>query len=60
MFMFIYLGNIQFKSTDGIFTINELLYKPLKSIITLQPTGEYWGSTNNRIDATIFVLKEYK
>lgn len=59
MFMFIYLGNIQFKSTDGIFTINELLYKPLKSIITLQPTGEYWGSTNNRIDATIFVLKEY-
>lgn len=57
--IFIFFGDIQFKSTDGIFTINELLFRPFISIITLQPTGEFWGSTNNRIDATIFVLIEY-
>ncbi len=57
--IFIFFGDIQFKSTDGIFTINELLFRPFISIITLQPTGEFWGSNNNRIDATIFVLIEY-
>lgn len=57
--IFIFFGDIQFKSTDGIFTINELLFRPFISIITLQPTGEFWGSNNNRIDAAIFVLIEY-
>jgi hypothetical protein len=44
---------------SGEYSLNDLLYEPIKRIVTLETTGEFWGSLNNRIDAAISVLIEY-
>ena len=44
---------------NGTYTLGDLLVRPIMSIVTLQPSGEAWGSLNNRTDAAIFVIIEY-
>ena len=48
---------IQF--ANQTYTLNELLFKPIIGILTLQPSGEERGSLNNRMDSSIFVIIEY-
>lgn len=47
------------KFESGTYSINDLLVNPILGIFSLTPTGEEWGSINNRMDAAIFVLIEY-
>jgi hypothetical protein len=41
------------------YTLEDLLIRPITRILTLDATGETWGSLNNRTDASIFVIIEY-
>jgi O-Antigen ligase len=41
------------------YSVGELLLQPIINIVTLQASGETWGSINNRTDAAIFVIIEY-
>lgn len=49
----------EFSTSQGTYTFRELISNPIARIVALESTGEMWGSTNNRVDATIFVLIEY-
>ncbi len=49
--------NVNF--ANDTYTLNSLLFQPIFNILTLQPSGETWGSINNRTDAAIFVTIEY-
>lgn len=44
---------------SGGYSLDDLLYQPVKRVLTLETTGEFWGSLNNRTDAAISVLIEY-
>jgi len=41
------------------YSIDDLLLKPIMNVLTLQSTGEWLGSLNNRTDAAIFAIIEY-
>lgn len=41
------------------YTLDQLLFQPIINIVKLRPSGEDWGSINNRMDASIFVITEY-
>lgn len=41
------------------YSIGDLLVQPIVSIVSLQASGEEWGSLNNRTDAAVFVILEY-
>jgi hypothetical protein len=44
---------------NDTYTLDDLLFRPILNIVTLQSSGEEWGSINNRTDAAIFVTIEY-
>jgi hypothetical protein len=52
-------SDIDINFSNGTYTLEDLLVRPIISIATLQPSGETWGSLNNRTDAAIFVIIEY-
>jgi hypothetical protein len=52
-------SDIDISFANGTYTLGELLVQPIMNIVTLQPSGEAWGSLNNRTDAAIFVIIEY-
>lgn len=41
------------------YSIDDLFLQPIMNVLTLEPTGEYLGSLNNRTDAAIFAIIEY-
>lgn len=53
------LGDTEIKFSLDTYTIDDLFLAPIRSIIMLNPSGEEWGSINNRTDAAIFALIEY-
>jgi O-Antigen ligase len=53
------VSEIDINFANGTYTLGELLVRPIVNIVTLQPSGEPWGSLNNRTDAAIFVIIEY-
>ena len=53
------LADSQVAFSNKQYSVGELLVRPILSILTLQPSGEEWGSLNNRTDAAIFVIIEY-
>ncbi len=56
---FYIFGNVPFETTQGVYSLNGILMEPISRILALNPSGEVWGSVNNRTDATIFVVIEY-
>ncbi|MFM2289032.1 MAG: hypothetical protein RL684_2175 [Pseudomonadota bacterium] len=53
------LSDTEIRFATDTYTVGDLLVKPLVNILTLQDSGENWGSINNRTDAAIFVIIEY-
>lgn len=58
-FAFFQLSAYELQFATQSYTLEELLIKPIISILTLQASGEELGSINNRMDASIFVIIEY-
>lgn len=56
---FLEMRTTEIQFTNQSYTLEELLIKPVIGILTLQASGEEWGSINNRMDASIFVIIEY-
>lgn len=44
---------------NDTYTLNDLIITPIVNILSLESSGETWGSLNNRTDAAIFVTIEY-
>jgi hypothetical protein len=44
---------------NDTYTVGDLLVQPVINILSLQASGEEWGSLNNRTDAAIFNIIEY-
>jgi hypothetical protein len=55
----IVLSNVDIAFANDTYTLGDLLIQPLMNIVSLSPSGEEWGSLNNRTDAAIFVIIEY-
>lgn len=53
------LRDVSIEFANSPYTVGDLLVTPAENILTLQASGERWGSLNNRADAAIFVIKEY-
>lgn len=53
------LSNTVLNFESGEYTFNDLLIRPVVNILTLESSGETWGSLNNRTDAAIFTIIEY-
>lgn len=53
------LSNTIISFESGEYTFNDLLIRPAMSILTLESSGETWGSLNNRTDAAVFTVIEY-
>jgi O-Antigen ligase len=53
------LSDIDIEFANDSYTLADLLLKPLSGILSLESSGEEWGSLNNRTDAAIFVIIEY-
>jgi hypothetical protein len=53
------LRTVDVPFVSGTYTLEDLLISPIRRILTLDATGETWGSLNNRTDATVFVIIEY-
>lgn len=56
---FLEMRTTEIQFANQSYTLEELLIKPVIGILTLQASGEEWGSINNRMDASIFVIIEY-
>ena len=55
----LYFSDTDLRFSNETYTFNQLLVQPIINIIKLQPSGEEWGSINNRMDSAIFVVIEY-
>ncbi len=53
------LSDVDIHFANDTYSIRELLIHPVMNVLTLEPTGEHWGSINNRSDAATFVIIEY-
>lgn len=53
------VSDVDIRFANDTYTFEDLLFRPILNIITLQSSGEEWGSINNRTDAAIFVMIEY-
>lgn len=53
------ISNTGIMFESDTYTLGDLLIRPVMSILTLESSGETWGSVNNRSDAAIFVIIEY-
>lgn len=53
------ISDIDIPFANDTYSFGDLLFKPVLNIISLQASGEEWGSINNRTDAAIFVTIEY-
>lgn len=53
------ISDVDIRFANDSYTFGDLLFQPILNIITLQSSGEEWGSINNRTDAAIFVTIEY-
>ncbi|MFM2056672.1 MAG: hypothetical protein RLY71_1057 [Pseudomonadota bacterium] len=53
------ISDVDINFSNDTYTFDDLLFRPIFNIVTLQPSGEEWGSINNRTDAAIFVAIEY-
>jgi len=53
------ISDADLRFANDTYTFDQLLIQPLINIATLQPSGEEWGSINNRMNAAIFVIIEY-
>lgn len=53
------IGNAEITFATEEYTVNDLLIHPIMNMLMLEPSGETWGSLNNRTDAAIFVIIEY-
>ncbi len=57
--LLIAISDLDISFANDTYTFDELLVRPILNILTLQSSGEDWGSINNRTDAAIFVTIEY-
>lgn len=55
----IQLSSVDIQFANDTYTLEDLLIRPITGILSLEATGEEWGSLNNRMDAAIFVIIEY-
>ena len=55
----IQLSSVDIQFANDTYTFEDLLIRPITGILSLEATGEEWGSLNNRMDAAIFVIIEY-
>ncbi len=53
------LSDVAVAFANDTYTIGDLLVQPVINILSLQSSGEEWGSLNNRTDAAIFNIIEY-
>jgi hypothetical protein len=53
------ISNTGIAFESDTYSLGELLIRPVINILTLESSGETWGSMNNRSDAAIFVIIEY-
>lgn len=52
-------SDIDLGFANETYTFGDLLVRPIINILSLQASGEEFGSLNNRTDAAIFVIIEY-
>jgi hypothetical protein len=55
----ILFSDVTINFANDTYSLGDLLTRPIINILTLNSSGEDWGSLNNRTDAAIFVLIEY-
>lgn len=53
------LSEVAIDFANDTYTIGDLLVNPIRRILSLESSGEQWGSLNNRTDAAIFTIIEY-
>lgn len=58
-FLIVASSDVEIHFENDVYSLGDLLVQPITNIVTLQSSGEEWGSVNNRTDAAIFVIIEY-
>ncbi|MBK9135490.1 MAG: O-antigen ligase family protein [Betaproteobacteria bacterium] len=53
------VSDVPIQFANDTYSVGDLLVQPITNILSLNASGEEWGSLNNRTDAAIFVLIEY-
>jgi hypothetical protein len=57
--MLVAVSDVAIAFANDTYTVGDLLVQPVINIVSLQASGEEWGSLNNRTDAAIFNIIEY-
>jgi hypothetical protein len=57
--MLVAVSDVAIAFANDTYTVGDLLVEPVVNILSLQASGEEWGSLNNRTDAAIFNIIEY-